>query len=189
MFQYLILGLQHVLDFGAYDHMLFITIMLINVSLSAWKKALKLVTCFTLGHSLTLAYTVIWEPFISTEVVEFLIPITILISALLALKQQQKESTNNALQYTLITFFGLVHGMGFAGYLGSLLPEGAEIWWMLLGFNLGIEIAQIIVAVVVLGLLYFLSLTTKQTTRIAQIGISAVGVVISLFLAAQNFPI
>lgn len=188
MLEYLSLGLWHVLDFGAYDHMLFITIMLVNVSFTEWKKALKLVTCFTLGHSLTLAITLLWKPFLSAEIVEFLIPITILISALFALRQQSKESKSNAIQYFLITFFGLVHGMGFAGYLGSLLPKGAEIWWMLLGFNVGIEVAQIVVAFVVLAVLYLISLTTKQTTRIVQTVISVVGVVISVFLAVQNSP-
>jgi hypothetical protein len=188
MFEYLKLGLWHVLDIGAYDHMLFITIMLVNVSFLEWKKALKLVTCFTLGHSLTLAFVVIWQPFLSSEIVEFLIPITILISAIFSLKQQRDELKSNAFQYAFITFFGLIHGMGFAGYLGALLPTGAEIWWMLLGFNIGIEMAQIIVAFFVLSLLHLISLTTKQTTRIAQTAISVVGILISLFLAAQNFP-
>lgn len=188
MITYLILGLSHVLDYSAYDHMLFICIMLLGLSLNDWKKAIGLVSAFTIGHSLTLAIVVLYKPILDASIVEFLIPITILITAVLKFYNVKKKQQNNGVIYATILFFGFIHGMGFANYLSLLLPSGENLIQMLFMFNIGIEVAQLIIGSIFLGLIATITFISKSTTQIAQKAIAVVGMVISLLLAIQNFP-
>jgi len=188
MMTYFILGLSHVLDYSAYDHMLFICIMLLGLSLKDWKKMLGLVSAFTVGHSLTLAFVVLYQPILDTAIVEFLIPITIMLTAVLKFYSSNKSIQNSGFIYATILFFGFIHGMGFANYLSVLLPSGENVSQMLFAFNIGIEVAQLIVGIIFLGLIATITFMSKHTTQIAQKAIAVVGVVISLLLAIENFP-
>ncbi|MDP4935732.1 MAG: HupE/UreJ family protein [Salibacteraceae bacterium] len=188
MTTYFLLGLNHVLDFSAFDHMLFICIMLLGLSLKDWKKMLVLVSAFTIGHSLTLAFVVLYQPILDTAIVEFLIPITIMLTAILKFFNSNKSNQTNGFIYATILFFGFIHGMGFANYLSILLPSGENLGQMLFMFNAGIEVAQLIIGSIFLGLIAVLNFISKQNTQIAQKSIAVVGVLISLLLAIQNFP-
>jgi hypothetical protein len=143
---YFKLGLQHILDLQGFDHILFILSLCAVYVARDWVKILLLVTAFTLGHSLTLALATFEVVQIRSEVIEFLIPVTIAFTALATLiKPKPNSGKGIQLNYLLALFFGLIHGMGFSNYLRSLLGKEASIWQPLLAFNVGLEIGQIVI--------------------------------------------
>lgn len=151
------LGIRHILDPGAIDHLLYLTALTIPYRARQWRSLLWLVTAFTVGHSLTLALATIgWLP-IRGAVVELLIPVTIFLTSAFTLWRLRRSDgadpgTARAWPLYLITLgFGLIHGLGFSGYLRSLLGAEESIVAPLLWFNLGLEVAQLIVVVAVLG--------------------------------------
>lgn len=146
---YLKLGIDHISDLGAYDHMLFIISLCVLYKLLDWKKVLILVTAFTVGHSITLVLSVLNLINIPSDLIETLIPITILITALYNLPNRKMESESkwSIFHYSMAMFFGLIHGMGFANYLKGLLG-GSGKTFPLLAFNIGIEIGQIGIVIV-----------------------------------------
>lgn len=149
------LGSEHILDINGYDHILFVVALCALHTLSEWKKVLILVTAFTVGHSITLALATLGIVQLDAELIEFLIPLTILITAVSNLfKTPGVTEGSFGGNYVFAAFFGLIHGMGFSNYLRSLLGSDSSIATQLLAFNLGIELGQIIVVVI------FLLLTT-----------------------------
>ncbi|MEM0517698.1 MULTISPECIES: HupE/UreJ family protein [Aequorivita] len=147
---YFNLGLHHVLDWKAYDHILFLIVLCAAYNFSSWKKLLILVTMFTIGHTLSLllaAYNVVS---VSGKVIEFLIPVTILVTALFNLftAGKEKKFEKIGMLYIVTIFFGIIHGLGFASFF-TALDSGRELL-PLLEFALGIETAQIIVVIVFL---------------------------------------
>jgi ABC-type antimicrobial peptide transport system permease subunit len=149
---YFQLGWQHIVAWDGVDHILFITALCAVYLLKEWKKVLILVTAFTIGHSVTLALSVLDIVHISTPLVEFLIPVTIFITALFNIIRQPGEEQQQAIQlnYLFALFFGLIHGMGFSNRLKSLLGDGENIVTPLLGFNIGLEFGQILIVICVL---------------------------------------
>ena len=157
---YFQLGFQHILDIEGYDHMLFLLALCIPYTIRDWKKVLILATAFTIGHSITLALATLDIVRFPTIWVEFFIPVTILITAILDLKL--KDKLGNTLYYFLAMLFGLIHGMGFSNFLrGSMFPgEESRFIWQLLYFNIGIELAQILI---ITGFLVFLEALARLT--------------------------
>lgn len=179
-------GINHVLDINAYDHVLFLIVLTIPYVFRDWKRVLLLVSMFTLGHTLSLvlaAYNVVT---VDATVVEFLIPITILVVALFNVftsgKGAQREKIGVLFLSTL--FFGLVHGLGFAREFKMLLGDTDNKIVLLLEFALGIEIAQIIIVFVVLFLAYIVQTIFRFTKRdwIMVISAIVVGLVIPMIL-------
>ena len=140
---YLELGWQHILDWRGYDHMVFVAGMCATYLLADWRKVLGMVTAFTIGHSLTLALSVLNYVFISPQWIEFLIPITILSTCLLNLYKPTNQTGPATYLITLI--FGLIHGLGFSAYLKSLLGTDDSILSQLFAFNIGLEAGQLLV--------------------------------------------
>lgn len=142
---YFELGWQHILDWRGYDHILFVMVLCGSYSLVEWKKVLILVTAFTLGHSVTLALSVLHLITVNTNLIEFLIPVTIVITA--AANIFNKKALNKAVKfkYILALFFGLVHGMGFSNYLKGLLGNSNQIIAELFAFNIGLEFGQLLI--------------------------------------------
>lgn len=145
-------GLFHVLDWKAYDHILFLIALTVIYSFSDWIRILFLITLFTLGHTLTLllaAYEIIQ---INTIYIEFLIPATIFITALFNLFTAGKSSKKSKISINLIFafFFGLIHGLGFAGYFRMIVAANEDKLLPLLEFALGIEAAQLVVVLLIL---------------------------------------
>lgn len=145
-------GLFHVLDWNAYDHILFLIALAVVYDFKNWKKIIWLITMFTIGHTATLilaAYNVVS---VNSKWVEFLIPVTIIITAVVNIfysKNTAKQvKTNTNLIFAL--FFGLIHGLGFSGYFRLIIGSESNKLIPLLEFALGIEIAQIIIVFVVL---------------------------------------
>ncbi len=158
---YFQLGLQHICDWKGYDHILFVTVLCGVYQLSDWRKVLVLVTAFTIGHSITLALSVFNIIRINTSVIEFLIPVTIVLTALKNIdKRSIPQKTINP-TYFLALFFGLIHGLGFSSYLKSLLGKSTGIVPQLFAFNLGLECGQIVIVISVLLLAFLLIRTFK----------------------------
>lgn len=153
---YLQQGFFHVLDWNAYDHMLFLVALTAIYTFSDWKRILFLVTLFTIGHTLTLllaAYNIIS---IKTVYIEFLIAATIFITALFNIFTARKSSKKGKFGINLFFafFFGLIHGLGFAGYFRMIVAANEDKLLPLLQFALGIEGAQIVVVILILILAF-----------------------------------
>ena len=146
-YMYLRLGLEHILDINGYDHILFVLALCAIYVVADWKKILVLVTAFTVGHSVTLALATFRVIKVDTDLIEMLIPATILITALSNIFRS--KSTRRAAyinnNYILALFFGLIHGMGFSNYLRALLGRDSSILKQLFAFNVGLEVGQIII--------------------------------------------
>ncbi|MEY4459903.1 MAG: hypothetical protein RIT38_1133 [Bacteroidota bacterium] len=153
------LGFKHIIDLGGVDHIVFVLALTLRYTWSDWKKLLVLVTSFTIGHSLTLALSTLSFIDISVNWVEFLIPVTILITAVSNFWVKDFEFKQAySMHYGLALFFGLIHGLGFSNYLKSLLGREASLLGPLFSFNIGLEIGQLLIVSVILGLSYaFLS--------------------------------
>jgi hypothetical protein len=181
---YLQLGFDHILDIAAIDHLAFLLVLVSSVSPKQFKKLIGLITAFTIGHSISLAASTLDWINISKSLVEFLIPITILISALINLLPTRIVPKNNKLLFGSVIFFGLIHGMGFSNYLSSALKNSADsIIIPLLGFNIGVEIAQLIlvIPVILIGLLVFRSNKSINEKYWIFPG-SIIGLIMSLYL-------
>jgi hypothetical protein len=149
---YFKLGWEHIISVGALDHQLFILALAAIYLLKDWKQVLILVTAFTIGHSITLALSVFDIIRFSAKWVEFLIPCTIVFTAIINLFQKSFTPRSVRINYFLALFFGLVHGMGFANSIRFMLASDQSIGWGLFGFNVGLEVGQI---AVVLSILLF----------------------------------
>ena len=153
---YFELGWQHILDWKGYDHILFVMVLCGIYTLGDWRKVLVLVTAFTIGHSITLALSVLKIITVKTDLIEFLIPVTIVITALSNIVSKNAKGKGITFKYLLALFFGLIHGMGFSNYLNSLLGKSTNIVAELFAFNIGLEFGQVIIVVAVLLLSFIL---------------------------------
>lgn len=151
---YLQLGIDHILDLQGIDHMLFVIALMATYKPSAWKQILVLVTAFTVGHSVTLGISALNGPLLPAEMVELMIPITILITAIQGLAVPTQQHSAGKVRYAIALFFGLIHGMGFSNFFRSLLGQETEVLMPLLAFNLGVELGQIVIVMVVLLFLW-----------------------------------
>jgi len=161
---YFNLGWEHIISRDALDHQLFIMALAAIYLLKDWRQVLVLVTAFTIGHSFTLALTIFNVIHFPSNWIEFLIPCTIVITAISNLFQKNFTPKSIRINYFLALFFGLIHGMGFANKLRVILAEDQSIGWSLFGFNVGLEAGQIIVVMIVL-LISFLFVELLKVNR------------------------
>jgi hypothetical protein len=153
------LGKDHILDYkNGYDHILFVIALCALYLLRDWRRVLILVTAFTIGHSITLALSTLRIINVPVDLIEFLIPVTIFITAGSNIFKNEENLSDRALQinYFYAAFFGLIHGLGFSNYLRSILGRDKSIISQLLAFNLGLEFGQIIIVVIFLVLSFIL---------------------------------
>ncbi|HCZ37322.1 MAG TPA: HupE / UreJ protein [Cytophagales bacterium] len=146
------LGKDHILDTNGYDHILFVIALCAVYLLHDWKKVLILVTAFTIGHSITLALATLNIVAFPGEVIEFLIPLTIFITAFANVLKRDEASSKAAIQinYVFALFFGLIHGLGFSNFLRELLGQSQNIITPLFAFNVGLELGQLVIVVLFL---------------------------------------
>ncbi|WP_129715327.1 HupE/UreJ family protein [Pedobacter sp. SYP-B3415] len=147
---YFKLGWEHIISADALDHQLFILALAAVYVFREWKQVLILVTAFTIGHSLTLALSVLDVIRFSTAWVEFLIPCTIFITALVNLWWKPGKSRSMRTNYYLALLFGLIHGMGFANSIRMMLASDQNLGWGLFGFNVGLEVGQVVCVAIIL---------------------------------------
>lgn len=144
---YFQIGLKHIADLAAYDHILFIIALCAVYRLREWRQILILVTAFTVGHSITLAMAALDVIRVNTAVVEFLIPLTIFATAIYNVAWYKYDHSGRLVnfKYFIALFFGLIHGMGFSNFFKGLLGREADIVLPLFAFNVGIEAGQLII--------------------------------------------
>ena len=153
---YFKLGWQHIISWDALDHILFVLALSAIYLLSNWKQVLVLVTAFTIGHSLTLALSVYNIVKVNDSLVEFLIPCTIVATAIFNFFQKDFTPRSLRLNYFLALFFGLIHGLGFANTIRFMLAKDQSIGWSLFAFNIGLEVGQVIVVLCILTLSFLI---------------------------------
>lgn len=185
---YFWLGWEHIISKDALDHQLFIAALVAIYMLKDWKQVLILVTAFTIGHSLTLVLSVFDIIRFNSRWVEFLIPVTIVITAIANFFQKKFTARSIRINYFLALFFGLVHGMGFANSIRFMLASDQNIGWSLLGFNIGLEVGQIVVVVALLLLAQLLINLFHINRRDWVIFLSAAVLGLSLKMVLERIP-
>lgn len=186
---YFSLGRDHIADINGIDHILFIVALCVRYQLSDWKKLLILITAFTIGHSITLALSVFNFVSISTEWIEFLIPVTIILTAFsnfFVKKFQFREKF--PLIYYLALFFGLIHGLGFSNYLKSLLGQSNNIVTELLAFNLGLEIGQLLIVACLLLTTFIATQLFSLNRREVMLFLSGAAMGLALQMCIERIP-
>jgi len=148
---YFKMGLYHVLDIKAYDHILFLVVLAVVYQFKQWTKVLWLITLFTIGHSITLALSAYGILNVRADLVEFLIPLTIFITGLMNVLTAKKASVGKENQNLFFAlFFGLIHGLGFSNYFKIMIGKTSSKLIPLLEFAVGVEAAQIIIVLAIL---------------------------------------
>ena len=162
---YLQLGFEHILDLKAYDHILFIIALCAIYRVAEWRKILILVTAFTIGHSLTLALSALRIVNLPADLIEFLIPLTILITALYNVLRKAEASQRVLWNYFLALFFGLIHGLGFSNYFRALLGQEENIIGPLFAFNVGVELGQLLIVAIIMAVSFVVMNVFKAKQR------------------------
>lgn len=188
MFLWLKTGFEHITDVYGYDHILFILVLCGIYALSDWKKVLILVTAFTVGHSISLFLSVLGIVSIAGEWVEFLIPISILLTAICNVLLPQENKSNMTLHYLLAVGFGLIHGLGFSNYLKALLGSEESILMPLISFNIGLELGQLLVLVCVFAIHYILEKFFKVSPKSWAYFINFSVIGISFIMTLERIP-
>ncbi|WP_396632538.1 HupE/UreJ family protein [Maribacter sp. R86514] len=187
---YIELGLQHVLDINAYDHILFLAALALPFTFKSWKNVLLLATVFTFTHCLALVFSVYEVMVIDASWIEFLIPVTIVSTALFNLVgSTDKKGDNTIWFHVLVTgVFGLVHGFGFSNYFKMMIMGEEDKMAPLLGFAGGIELAQVVIVLLVLMLAYVIQAILKVKQSLFVMVGSILIILITLPLLYETFP-
>ena len=185
---YLKLGLTHVLDWQAYDHILFLIVLVAAYNFSNWKRIFILVSLFTIGHTASLLLANYSVVTVSSKWIEFLIPVTILVAAVYNLFTSGKinRSEKVGLFYVITVFFGLIHGFGFATYY-KMITGGNEIL-PLLEFALGIEFAQLIIVAIVLISSFIFQSIFRFNKRDWVLVVSSIVIGVVIPMLQNNWP-
>lgn len=186
---YFDLGKEHILDYAnGYDHILFVIALSSLYLFRDWKRVLILVTAFTIGHSITLALATLNVISVKTELIEFLIPLTIFVTAASNLFKDESSLSGGNIQinYIYAGLFGLIHGLGFSSYLRSILGRDERIFTQLLAFNLGLELGQIIIVAAFLSIAFILVDLINVNRRDWKLVISSAVMGIALILMKEK---
>ena len=186
---YLGLGWEHIMSWDAMDHLLFIAVLTAIYLFKDWKQLLILVTAFTIGHSLTLALSVLDIIRANSDWVEFLIPCTIFLTAIYNLFHTKFTVRSVRINYLLALFFGLIDGLGFANSIRFSLAEGQSVFTGLLGFNIGLELGQIIVVFILLLVSHLVINIFKASRRDWGIFLSAAVFSLAFKMALERIPV
>ncbi|GLB53117.1 hypothetical protein NBRC110019_21570 [Neptunitalea chrysea] len=185
------LGFNHVLDIKAYDHVLFFAALVVPYLFKDWKRVILLVTIFTVGHTLTLLLAVYGQLSFSGTYIEFLIPITIFITALYNVFTAGKSVSGKGLNLVFFTslFFGLIHGLGFSRYFKQIVAQQDTKFIKTLEFALGVEAAQVIVAflILLLGVLMQTVFRFNRRDWILVLSSIIIGMVIPMLINTYPF--
>lgn len=188
---YIKLGLNHVLDFSAYDHILFLAALALPFTFKNWKKVVVFATVFTIAHCLSLTLSAYDVLVMNVELIEFLIPVTIIITAMFNLFYINTRAEDKSLLPHILatTFFGFIHGFGFSNYFKMLMAEEDDKLFPLLGFATGIEISQVLIVLSVLILAY-IALSLLKIKRIRFVIISSILIIlVTIPMLIRTFPI
>ncbi len=187
---YLQMGLDHVLDLNAYDHILFLSALVLPFTFKDWKKVLLLATVFTVAHCISLALSVYGLVTLDVALIEFLIPITILFTAFYNLWHAIKtlENRNTRIHLIATAFFGLIHGFGFSNYFKMLVAEEEQKLTSLLGFATGIELSQVFIILCILLVSYLMQSLVKLKSPLF-VGVASIVIIaIVIPMLVETFP-
>ena len=191
---YFRLGFEHIADIRGYDHILFIAALTVAYAPKEWRRLLILVTAFTVGHSITLALATMGAISVNATLVEILIPVTILITSVFNIADSQSvqdgaEITgsvrrHHTVLYTLAGVFGLIHGLGFSSFLRVVLGGEESIVLPLFAFNVGLEVGQILIVLVLFAFGTLMTHIVKMSRRdwLLVVSGATAGVAITLIL-------
>ena len=188
---YIKLGLDHVLDFSAYDHILFLVALALPFTFKNWRKVVILATVFTIAHCLSLALSTYDVLVMNVELVEFLIPVTIIITSIFNLFYINTRAHDKSLLLHILatTFFGLIHGFGFSNYFRMLVAGQDDKLFPLLGFATGIEISQVLIVLSLLTLSY-ISLYVLKIKQMRFVVISSILIILfTIPMLIRTFPL
>jgi hypothetical protein len=181
------MGLEHILDVNGFDHILFITLLTITFPANEWKKLIVLVSAFTIGHSMALATSVFYGARIPPDLIEFMIALSILLTAVFQMVRYRDNFRRKPVViYLIIMLFGLIHGLGFSIYLHSMLGSQEMIFLPLLYFNLGLEAGQLIIVLVIFLFSLFLAILVKWPFKIFKLLTICIIALISFKLTAER---
>jgi len=163
---YLKLGFEHIANLNGYDHILFLIVLCAVYQIKQWRNILILVTAFTIGHSITLLLVSLNFLYIPSSIIKLLIPITILITSLqnIIVVKKMENISRMLKNYSIALFFGLIHGMDFSNYFKALIMSPDEILIPLFGFNIGIELGQLLIVFFIV-LISFIFLNVLKVTH------------------------
>lgn len=182
-------GFSHILDWGAYDHILFLFALCSIYTFDQWKKMLILITAFTLGHSLTLALSVLHVFTLNSSLVEFLIALTIIITCLYNLQVNSEEKERNTKgAFWMAACFGLIHGLGFASVLKDMLFDD-HILFPLLSFNIGLEAGQLLMVILLVSIMHLLRTLLNLKQPALHFFISASIALVAFVVAVNRFTV
>lgn len=183
---YFTLGLEHISDLQGYDHILFIVTLCAAYSITEWKKVAILVTAFTLGHSLTLSLSAYRVLLFNSQIIEILIPVTILLTCLINIILQPSSSGTIGYKYLMALTFGFIHGMGFSNFFNSLFDADSNILLPLFAFNIGIEVGQLVIIFTFFAIYFGLNKIVNIEQRSWKLFLSFGGSIISLMLIVDR---
>jgi HupE / UreJ protein len=180
-------GFEHICDLAGYDHILFVTLLVLALPLTEWKKLLLLITGFTIGHSISLLLSVTNVIKLQQNIVEVFIAFTILITAIFHIKNYKNSDTKNVrLLYFLIPLFGGIHGLGFSYLLRSMLGQEQNVALPLFYFNIGLEAGQVLIVILVLVFSLLLTSYLKCPFKFYKLSVSCIIALVSLIMFAQR---
>jgi HupE / UreJ protein len=197
LFAFLQIGFRHIVAWDAADHVLFLLVLAAIYRGKDWRAALLVISAFTVGHSVTLLLAVTNTVVLPARIVEFLIPVTIIATGIENLVMRERAASGSGARHRPVfaLLFGLVHGAGFAGYLKSLFVD--QIAVPLLGFNIGIELGQIVVLLAASALFIIvdraLTIVPKRVGwpdafQLRLIGVSAAVTLVATTWAFERLP-
>lgn len=195
---YFRLGFEHIADIRGYDHILFIAALTVAYAPKEWRRLLILVTAFTLGHSITLALATVGAISVNTTLVEVLIPVTILITSVFNVADSQivgngghvtgSARRHQNVLYALAGLFGLIHGLGFSSFLRVVLGGEESIVLPLFAFNVGLEIGQILIVLVLFAIGALMTQIVKMSRRDWLLVVSGATAGIAVTLILDRIP-
>lgn len=184
---YFRLGFEHITDINGMDHILFLLGLTAIYQFKHWGRLLGVVTAFTVGHTVTLVLAAMKVISVNAGLVEFLIPVTILITGLVNLMPVGQNPKNN-LRIFIALLFGLVHGLGFSNFYRMMTMGDTDSWGYLLPFGLGVEVGQLLIVFLVLLVTAILHNFMRLKLRDWNIFNSGLVSGIAVYLMIQTWP-
>ncbi|MEM6396075.1 MAG: HupE/UreJ family protein [Bacteroidota bacterium] len=183
------MGLVHILDFGAYDHILFLITVCATFRPKDWRPLLVLVTAFTIGHALTILLAGLYGSALSQPVTEWLVGLTIVLGAIYNLAfSEQWHKKHRYLNYLIAVGFGLIHGLAFSGVFRALAFEGGDLLGVLLGFNLGVEAGQLAVVALIFLATYLVVEVSEVPFKYWRVGMSTLALLAGVWMTLDRWP-
>jgi hypothetical protein len=184
---YLRLGYEHIVNLAALDHIVFIIALTAVYQPKNWLKIILAITFFTLGHSITLTLSAFDLVKFDKKLIEFLIPVTIGITALFNLtKAGQDQNTKS--KYWIAGVFGLIHGLGFANYYSMLTLGETKYWSALLPFNLGVELGQLLIVAIILVVMVIFQMMLNAKSQSWNLFFSGTAFGLAALFCFENWP-